>query len=70
MSFHWKVAPLKIEQDLLAAKAVGEKAYEIFIRVERLESQPPQTKFYDITPKAKLQAFTDLNKNVQVKSRT
>ena len=60
MSFHWKVAPPKIQQDLLAAKAVGEKTYEIF-RVERLESQPPQTKFNDTIPKAKLQTFTDLN---------
>ena len=64
-----KVAPPKIQQYLLAAKAVGEKAYEIF-RVERLESQPPQTKFHDTIPKAKLQTFTDLNKKVQVKSRT
>ena len=64
-----KVAPPKIQQDLLAAKAVGEKAYETF-RVERLESQPPQTKFHDTIPKAKLQTFTDLNKKVQVKSKT
>ena len=64
-----KVAPPKIQQDLLAAKAVGEKTYEIF-RVERLESQPPQTKFHDTIPKEKLQTFTDLNKKVQVKSKT
>ena len=34
-----KVAPPKIQQDLLGAEAAGEKGYEIF-RVERLESQP------------------------------
>ena len=61
-----KVALPKIQQDLLAAKAVGEKTYEIF-RVEQLESQPPQTKFHDTIPKAKLQSFTNLNKKVQVK---
>ena len=61
-----KVVPPKIQQDLLASKAVGEKAYEIF-RVQRLDSQPPQTKLHDTIPKAKLQTFTDLNK---VKSRT
>ena len=64
-----KVAPPKIEQDLLAAKAVGEKAYEIF-RVERLESQPAKIKFHDTIQKAKLQTFTDLNKKVKVKSKT
>ena len=64
-----KVAPPKIEQDFLAAKGVGEKAYEIF-RVERLESQPAKTKFHDTIPKAKLQTFTDLNKKVKVKSKT
>ena len=64
-----KVAPPKIQQYLLAAKAVGEKAHEIF-RVERLESQPPQTKFHDTISREKLQTFTDLNKKVQVKSRT
>ena len=64
-----KVAPPNIQQDLLAAKAVGEKAYEIF-RVERLESQPAKTKFHDTIPKAKLQTSTDLNKRVQVKSKT
>ena len=63
-----KVVPPKIQQDLLASKAVGEKAYEIF-RVQRLESQPPQTKLHDTIPKAKLQTFNDLNKKVQVKSR-
>jgi len=67
--FTGKVAPPKIQQDLLAAKAVGEKAYEIF-RVERLESQPAKTKFHDTIPKAKLQTFTDLNKKVRVKRKT
>ena len=64
-----EVALPKMQQDLLAAKAVGEKTYEIF-RVEQLESHPPQTKFHDTIPKAKLQTFTDLNKKVQVKSKT
>ena len=64
-----KVAPPNIQQDLLAAKAVGEKAYEIF-HVERLESQPAKTKFQDTIPKAKLQTSTNLNKRVQVKSKT
>ena len=63
------VAPPKIQQDLLAAEAVGEKAYETF-RVERLKSQTAKTKFHDTIPKAKLQTFTDLNKKVQVKSKT
>ena len=64
-----KVASSKIQQHLLAAKAVGEKAYEIF-RIEQLESQRAKTKFLDTIPKAKLQTFTDLNKKVQVKSKT
>ena len=64
-----KVAPAKIQQDLPAAKAVGEKAYEIF-RVEQLESQPAITKFSDTIPKEKLQTFTYLNKKVEVKSKT
>ena len=54
---------------MLAAKAIGEKAYEIY-RVERLESQPAKGKFHDTVPRAKLQTFTDLNKKVQVRSRT
>ena len=53
--FTGKVAPPKIQQDLLAARAVEEKAYG---------------KFHDTIPKAKLQTFTDLNKKVQVKSKT
>ena len=64
-----KVAPRKIQQDLLTAEAVGEKAYESF-RVERLESQPLQTKFHETIPKARLQTFTDLNRKVQAKSKT
>lgn len=63
------MAPPNIQQDLLAAKAVGEKAYEIF-RVERLESQPSKAKFHDAIPKAKLQTFIDLNKMVRVKRKT
>ena len=59
------MAPPKIQQDLLVAEVVGEKAYEIF-RGERLESQPAKTKFHDTIPKAKLQTFTDLNTKVQV----
>lgn len=64
-----KVAPRKIQLDLLTAEAVGEKAYESF-RVERLESQPLQTKFHETIPKARLQTFTDLNRKVQAKSKT
>ena len=60
MSFHWKSGPSKDTAHLLGAKAVGEKAYEIFC-VERLESQPAKTKFHDTIPKAKLQTFTYLN---------
>ena len=41
-----KVAPPKIQQDLLTAKAVGEKAYETF-HIKRLKSQPSQIKFHD-----------------------
>jgi len=58
------VAPPNIQQDLLAAKAVGEKAYEAGFRVERLESQPPQTKFHD-NPGLCHGTFTDLNRKVQ-----
>ena len=64
-----KVTPPKIQQDLLAVKAVSEKAYEIF-REERLESQPAKTKFHDTIPKAKLQTFTNLNKKVPVNRKT
>ena len=46
------MAPAKIQQDLPAAKAVGEKASEI-LRVERLESQPAKTKFHDANPEGK-----------------
>ena len=66
MSFHWKSGP---SRDLLFDKAIGEKAHEIFC-VQRLASQPANTKFHDTILKAKLQTFTDLNKKVQVKSKT
>ena len=69
MSFHRKSGLFKDTATLLAAKAVGEKAYEIF-RIERLESQRAKSKFLDTIPKAKLQTFTDLNKKVQVESKT
>ena len=48
-----KVASPKIEQDLLNAKTVGEKAYETF-RIQQLESEPPQARFHDTISKAKL----------------
>ena len=35
-----KVATQKIEEDLLGAKAIGEKAYKEF-RAQRLEANPP-----------------------------
>ena len=60
-----KVAPPKIQQDFLTAKAAGENAYETF-RVK----QPPQTKFHVTITKAKLQTFTELNKKVQVRNKT
>ena len=63
-----KVAPPKIQQDLLTAKAVGEKAYQTF-HIKRLKSQPPQIKFHDTITKAKLQTFTKLNKKVHVQNK-
>ena len=53
------VATPKIQQDLINANAVGEKAYATF-RVERLESQPLKTKLHDTISKAKLQSCKSL----------
>ncbi|KAK3735047.1 hypothetical protein QZH41_001743 [Actinostola sp. cb2023] len=64
-----KVATPKIQEDLLNAKAVGEKAYEAF-RVQRLETDPPKVKFHDSLKKSKLQTFSELNKKVKVKSKS
>ena len=63
-----KVAPPKIQQDLLTAKAVGEKAYQTF-HIKRLKSQPSQIKFHDTITKAKLKTFTKLNKKVHVQNK-
>ena len=63
-----KVAPPKIQQDLLTAKAVGEKVYQTF-HIKRLKSQPSQIKFHDTITKAKLQTFTKLNKKVHVQNK-
>ncbi|XP_078679472.1 uncharacterized protein LOC144915103 [Branchiostoma floridae x Branchiostoma belcheri] len=62
-----KIATPKIEEDLLNAKAYGEKAYEAF-RVQRLETDAPTAQFHDTIKKSKLQTFSELNKKVKVKS--
>ena len=62
-----KVVTQKIEEDLLGANAVGEKAYKEF-RAKRLEANPP-VKFHE-TMKSKLKTFSDLNKKVKFKSKT
>ena len=64
-----KVATNKIEEDLLNAKSVGEKAYQE-IRVQRLEVNLPKLTFHDSLKKSKQQTFSELNKKVQVKSKT
>ncbi|CAH3143072.1 unnamed protein product [Porites evermanni] len=63
-----KVATQKIEEDLLGAKSVGEKAYKEF-RAQRLEANPP-VKFHETLKKSKLKTFSDLNKKVKFKSKT
>ena len=50
-----KVATQKIEEDLLGAKAIGEKAYKEF-RAQRLEANPP-VKFHETLKKSKLKTF-------------
>lgn len=64
-----KVATQKIEEDLVNAKSVGEKAYEEF-RAQRLEANPPEVKFHDSLKKSNLKTFSELNKKVKVKSKT
>ena len=63
-----KVATQKMEEDLLGAKAVGEKAYKEY-RAECLEANPP-VKFHETLKKSKLKRFSDLNKKVKSKSKT
>ena len=60
-----KVATPDVEYDLLRAKDIGEKAYQLF-REQRLQSSPPKVKFHDKITKAKLKTFTHLNKKVSV----
>ena len=55
-----KVATQKIEEDLLGAKAIGEKAFEEF-RAQCLEGNPP-VKFNESLEKSKLKTFSELNK--------
>ncbi|CAH1248853.1 Hypp8457 [Branchiostoma lanceolatum] len=64
-----KLATPKIEEDLLNAKAVGEKAYEAF-RVQRLEKDSQQIQFHDTMKKSKLKTFSELNKKVKVRDKT
>ena len=64
-----KAATPKVEEDLLNAKAVGDKACEVF-RVQRLETSPPKVQFHDSLKKSKLQTFSDLKKKVKVKDKT
>ena len=63
-----QVATPKIEEDLLNAKAVGEKAYEEF-RKQRLESNPPEVKFHDTLKKSKLLTFSELTKKVKINGK-
>ena len=51
-----EVATKKIEEDLLNAKTVGEKAYKEF-RVQRLDANPPNAKFHGSLKKSELQTF-------------
>lgn len=52
-------APENIRNDLLKAKDYGRKAYMEF-REERLETDPPKTKFHDRLKKLNLKTFTNL----------
>ena len=64
------MAPPEIQKDLIFAKAIAEKAHEIF-RVQRLESQRANTKFHDTIPKAKAaNIYRPEKREVQVKSKT
>ena len=38
--------------------------------MQRLEANPPKVKFHDSLKKSKLQTFSELNKEVKVKSKT
>ncbi|KAL9979552.1 hypothetical protein ACROYT_G017230 [Oculina patagonica] len=64
-----KAATNEIENDLLQAKDIGEKAYKSF-SAERLECHPPKVKFHDTLTKAKLKTFSDLNKKMKVQKGT
>ena len=63
-----KVATQKIEEDLLGAKVIGEKAYKEF-RAQRLEANPP-VKSHETLKKLKLKTFSEFNKRVKFKSKT
>lgn len=60
-----KLATPEIEQDVLQAEDLGEKAFRTFSR-ERLESDPPRVKFNDPMKKMKLKTFADLAKKSKV----
>lgn len=55
------VASEQIAEDLSQAKERGEEAFQKF-RTERLEVNPPITKFHDTLPKLKLKTFSEMNK--------
>ena len=63
-----KVATQKIEEDLLGANAIGEKAYKEF-HAQCLEANLP-VKFHETLKKSKLKTFSELNKKVKFKSKT
>ena len=58
----------KDREDLLRAKAIGEKAYKEFC-AQRLEANPP-VKFHETLKKSKLKIFSELSKRVKFKSKT
>ena len=61
------LAPPDITADLLNAQTIGENAYQKF-KVERLESDPPTTKFHSPMKKTNLKTFTNLTKKKRIQS--
>ena len=63
-----KEAPVQVEQDLMQAHEIGEKAYQQF-KEERLDSNPPKKKFHDPLKLKKLKTFSSLSKKKTVEAK-
>ena len=64
-----KLATPEIANDLIQAKALGEKPYKLF-RENRLDSNPPKSNCYDKLTKPQLKTFGNLSKKIKVRGGT